>query len=190
MLVALDLFSQYGYSDVSIERIATNVGIKAPSIYKHYSSKREILISIMQRGTDLFLEKIRKCSPFENSDYEENEKELDFGVGLSKLGVYIFQLFLRDEYIAKVRKIISVEIYKNEDMMRLYIRQYIEVPLQKHRELITNLPIKEEDIGILSFAFYSPIYMALKICDSNPEREGEMLALLNNTYAHFSKLVQ
>lgn len=178
------MFSNYGYSDVSMEKIATKVGIKAPSVYKHYKSKNEILVSIMQTGKERFVEKIKECSYMNNADDED-----DFSKKLGKIGVYIFQLFLRDEYIAKVRKLISVEIYKNKEMMSLYMKQYIEEPLQKHREFITNLPIKEEDAAILAFAFYSPIYMALKICDSDPNREEEMLNMLRDTYTHFNKLV-
>ncbi|MDY3007381.1 TetR/AcrR family transcriptional regulator, partial [Anaerococcus porci] len=39
---ALFLFSKFGYSDVSMKDIANEVGIKAPSIYKHFKSKEEI----------------------------------------------------------------------------------------------------------------------------------------------------
>ena len=41
-LNSLELFSTYGYSDVSMEKIAKEVGIKAPSIYKHFKSKKTI----------------------------------------------------------------------------------------------------------------------------------------------------
>lgn len=39
---ALRLFSQSGYDAVSVERIASAVGIKAPSLYKHFKSKQEV----------------------------------------------------------------------------------------------------------------------------------------------------
>ena len=37
---ALRLFSQKGYDAVSVEQNANAVGIKAPSLYKHYKSKQ------------------------------------------------------------------------------------------------------------------------------------------------------
>ena len=37
---ALSLFSKKGYEAVSVEQIAKAVGIKAPSLYKHYKSKQ------------------------------------------------------------------------------------------------------------------------------------------------------
>ena len=39
--------SKKGYDSVSIRTIASNVGIKESSIYNHYSSKKEILMSIL-----------------------------------------------------------------------------------------------------------------------------------------------
>lgn len=41
------LFSQSGYDAVSVERIASAVGIKAPSLYKHFKSKQEIFDAIV-----------------------------------------------------------------------------------------------------------------------------------------------
>ena len=40
LLEALRLFSQRGYDAVSVEQIAQAVGIRAPSLYKHYKGKR------------------------------------------------------------------------------------------------------------------------------------------------------
>ena len=48
---ALKLFAQKGYESVSVIEIAEAVGIKAPSLYKHYKSKRDIFDSILNKGT-------------------------------------------------------------------------------------------------------------------------------------------
>ena len=44
--VALDLFSKKGYGNVYVGQIAEGVGIKAPSLYKHYKSKQDIFEAI------------------------------------------------------------------------------------------------------------------------------------------------
>ena len=51
LLEALRLFSQRGYDAVSVEQIAAAVGIKAPSLYKHYKSKRDIFDAIFEETT-------------------------------------------------------------------------------------------------------------------------------------------
>lgn len=58
---ALRLFSQSGYDAVSVERIASAVGIKAPSLYKHFKSKQEIFDAIVAktyRRYDIFTDGI------------------------------------------------------------------------------------------------------------------------------------
>ena len=46
---ALKLFAKSGYDAVGVAEIADAVQIKAPSLYKHYKSKREIFESIIER---------------------------------------------------------------------------------------------------------------------------------------------
>ena len=45
---AVQLFSKEGYEAVSVDQIAKAVGIKAPSLYKHYKNKRDIFDSILR----------------------------------------------------------------------------------------------------------------------------------------------
>ena len=49
LLEALRLFSKRGYDAVGVEQIASAVGIKAPSLYKHYKSKQDIFDAIVEK---------------------------------------------------------------------------------------------------------------------------------------------
>ena len=66
---ALKLFSLNGYEAVSVEQIANAVGIKAPSLYKHYKGKRDIFNHILERMNEMDLERAKK--------YEMPEGNLD-----------------------------------------------------------------------------------------------------------------
>ncbi|MCR4717345.1 MAG: TetR/AcrR family transcriptional regulator, partial [Lachnospiraceae bacterium] len=44
---ALTLFSEKGYANVFVNDIAERVGIKAPSLYKHYKNKQAIFDAII-----------------------------------------------------------------------------------------------------------------------------------------------
>ena len=46
---ALILFAEKGYSAVFVNDIADAVGIKAPSLYKHYKGKQDIFDSCVQK---------------------------------------------------------------------------------------------------------------------------------------------
>lgn len=52
---ALRLFSQSGYDAVSVERIASAVGIKVPSLYKHFKSKQEIFVLSLRKRTAVMI---------------------------------------------------------------------------------------------------------------------------------------
>ena len=46
---ALTLFSEKGYASVFVADIAKAVGIKAPSLYKHYKSKQDIFRTCLHK---------------------------------------------------------------------------------------------------------------------------------------------
>ena len=48
LIASIKLFSQHGYSEVSMRNIARAVGIKVPSIYNHFESKQAILDAIYE----------------------------------------------------------------------------------------------------------------------------------------------
>ena len=56
---ALTLFSEKGYANVFVSEIAERVGIKAPSLYKHYKSKQAIFGAIIEEMHRRFLEQAK-----------------------------------------------------------------------------------------------------------------------------------
>ena len=51
---ALTLFSEKGFANVFVNEIAERVGIKAPSLYKHYKSKQAIFDAIIDEMNHRF----------------------------------------------------------------------------------------------------------------------------------------
>ena len=51
---ALLLFAQKGYHAVSVQEIARAVGIRAPSLYNHFDSKRAIFDAIIHDMTETY----------------------------------------------------------------------------------------------------------------------------------------
>ena len=56
---ALTLFSEKGYANVFVGDIAERVGIKAPSLYKHYKSKKAIFDAIIDKMNASFAEQAK-----------------------------------------------------------------------------------------------------------------------------------
>ncbi|QSE72526.1 TetR/AcrR family transcriptional regulator [Rhodococcus sp. PSBB049] len=55
LAVAKRLFVERGYSKTSMAAIAEEIGIAAPSLYWHFSSKEEILFSLIEQDLDRFI---------------------------------------------------------------------------------------------------------------------------------------
>ena len=51
---ALELFSNRGYDAVSVGEIASAVGIKAASLYNHYSGKQAIFDAIVEKSVERY----------------------------------------------------------------------------------------------------------------------------------------
>ena len=43
LYAALDLFAEKGYDGVGVDLIAENAGLKGPSLYRHYNTKRKLV---------------------------------------------------------------------------------------------------------------------------------------------------
>lgn len=63
---AVKIFFERGYSAATVREIASELGIKAGSIYNHYTSKQEILVDLMVRTLDELIvgldEAIAECN--------------------------------------------------------------------------------------------------------------------------------
>ena len=55
---ALTLFAENGYDGTSVEQIANIVGIKAPSLYKHYKGKEDILNALIDSAEARYEERM------------------------------------------------------------------------------------------------------------------------------------
>lgn len=117
---ALDLFSKKGYDSVSVRTVASEVGIKESSIYNHYSSKKDILMSILNyfeeyfKGNPLDDENIRKL-------LEENPEEF------YHQGSEMFKQQIFEEKILKIMKLIFVQMYQIDEVKEFFLREILGV---------------------------------------------------------------
>ena len=115
---ALDLFSKKGYDSVSVRTIASEVGIKESSIYNHYSSKKDILMPILNyfeeyfKGNPLDDENIRKL-------LEENPEEF------YHQGSEMFKQQIFEEKILKIMKLIFVQMYQIDEVKEFFLREIL-----------------------------------------------------------------
>lgn len=190
---ALTLFSEKGYANVFVGDIAEAVGIKAPSLYKHYKSKKAIFDAIIDLMDQRFAEQA-KAMQINGSDAVA-DAEIYKGLPeeqLLKLGRQFFLYFLHDDYNQKFRKMLTLEQFHDEDLAKIYSRIYVDEPLYYQGMLfgfmVTSGILKTDNVQIMTLHFYAPIYYLLTICDREPDREPEALKLLDDHIKQFDRI--
>ena len=190
---ALTLFSEKGYANVYVADIAERVGIKAPSLYKHYKNKQAIFDAIIQEMNRRFLEEAGALQI--NGANAEIDAEIYKHISeeqLIALGNNLFLYFLHDDYTRRFRKMLTIEQFHDENLAAAYMKQYVDEPLSYQGMLfglmVSSGVLQTENVGIMTLHFYAPIYMLLTICDREPEREKEALKTLEAHIRQFNKL--
>ena len=190
---ALTLFSEKGYANVFVGDIADRVGIKAPSLYKHYTSKKAIFEAIIDEMNRRFAEQAKAMQ------INGTDAAADAGIyktlpedQLLKLGREFFLYYLHDDYNRKFRKMLTLEQFQNQELAKVYSKLYVDDPLSYQGMLfgfmVTAGVLKTDNVRVMTLHFYSPIYFMLTICDREPEREPEMLKLLDEHITQFDRL--
>ena len=175
---ALKLFSVNGYEAVTVEQIATAVGVKAPSLYKHYKSKRDIFDSIVERMNEMDLEQAKEYDMPEGTLEETAEAYRD--VPLEKVRVYTKAMFLywtEEEFSSCFRKLLTLEQYRDAGMARLY-QQYLSTgPLEYMTDIFRSMSDSDETARQLALEFYGPIYLLYGVYDDTRDRAGTLAAI-------------
>ena len=190
---ALELFSTSGYDGATVEDIAAAVGIKAASLYKHYKGKQHIFDSILEKSVDGYREQMEKFG-VDGFDYKKDlaryaNMKLET---LINTGTSLFLYFLHDETARKLRRMLTIEQYKNPVASKLFTEQYIDDPLDYQGALfkafIGQGAMKNIDFDIAAAHFYAPVYLMLCLCDNRPEQEPGALDFIRRHITQFGSL--
>lgn len=172
---ALKLFAQKGYEAVGVTEIAEAVGIKAPSLYKHYKNKRAIFDSILKRVEEMDAEQAQDYDMPEKTIEESAESYRD--ISLEKISAFTKAMFLHwteEEFSGCFRKLLTLEQYKNPEMGRLY-RQYIsDGPVQYMSDIFLSMTNSEAEALQAALEFYGPMYLLYSLYDSTSAKEYVM----------------
>lgn len=190
---ALTLFSEKGYANVYVGDIAARVGIKAPSLYKHYKSKQAIFDAILAKMDERFMDQakalnINGANPIPDAEIYKHMSEEK----LLELGKSLFLYYLHDDYTQKIRKMLTIEQFKDKRLSDVYMEMYVDEPLRYQSALLGLVTaggmLTTDNVDIMTLHFYSPIYLLLTMCDRDPSREPEALKMLEAHIKQFDKL--
>jgi len=117
---AIDLFSEYGYSNTSTKQISEHAGVSEGSIFRKFKNKEELLLAILEPLTHEILP--QDLDRFSNIATEDTQ--LNLNSFLTKI--------IQDR----------ITLYKdNHKIMKIFLNEFIYDP-QVHDRLIETIPNK------------------------------------------------
>ena len=168
LIESLKLFAIKGYSDVFLNDIAEKVGIKAPSIYKHFKNKKDIFESCIEKFEERMNEKrLQLLLPINNEKLDpyllkSREEIIDIALKL-------LEFHLTDDVASNFRKMLLIERSRSSEINAIYVKTFITNPLfyqeNVFKMLINENKFKKGDSKLMALKFYSPIYFILQKYD-------------------------
>ena len=191
---SLDLFSVKGFEATSISQIANAVGIRKASLYSHFENKQAILDALVKDVLDQYAER----SIFAKADWDEYDGAEDKSAltpdAAAQMILGQIRYILHDPHISKARKMLAMEQFRNAELAKLQTKQnYTDVMryftgLVKH--LIRNGILTDDDPEIMAAQLCLPISTWINLCDREPDREPEVVELVNKHIRQFFRVYQ
>ena len=174
---ALTLFAENGYDGTGVEQIAEKVGIKAPSLYKHFKGKEDILNAIIDNSEAHYEESFGS----EQHIGEIPESRNDFV--RATMGRIAFTMH------DQIRKFLVQEQFRNERLAEITTRHQL-VGIQKMYERIIEGMMKgglfsNDDPALLSIELVSPAVLWVSKADRQPQYEQEIMDSIEKHIRHF-----
>lgn len=181
--VSLELFSQKGYSAVSIRDICKYVEIKESSVYYHFEHKQSIFDELLNMFTEIAK---GMMTQLENGLADGQNS---FSDGFNSVANCFFEQYLMDDFCNKVMRIMFIEQFNNEDVRKLYQHWLMDEPLNFQRKIFSVLTsagmITNCDSEYLAIKYYAPIYFyAQKWLFSGELTEENKALFRTDAYKH------
>jgi len=195
MREALDLFSTKGYDAVSVRDIARAVGVKESSLYNHFTNKQDIFNSIINeyamRGQEFFY-RMRLLG--EDKQFTVDDRAVGIYKNmtpeqLTEVAGQIFEFYFTDEINVKLRKMLTLEQYRNRRIRALFRELSFDSSIDFQAKLFEGMIragcFVPADPYILALEFFSPMFLLFYKFDNNEQSLAEAKDLFTRHIRHF-----
>ena len=156
--ISLQLFSQKGYSAVSIRDICKIVEIKESSVYYHFKNKQAIFDELLlrfQRIAESMMQQLETSLTDSNISLSGNF--------YSNMCESFFENYLMDDFCNKIMRLLLIEQQNNEQAQSLYKKWLFDEPLKFQNKIFAMLTqfgiVTDGNSQYLAIKYYSPIFM-------------------------------
>lgn len=178
---ALTLFAENGYDGTSVEQIASIVGIKAPSLYKHYKGKEDILNALIDSA------EVRYDEMFGSENHigriPENREEF------IKVTMGRVTFTMKDPIIRKIRMLLVQEQFRNERISEVTTKHQLDGIQGMFAKIIKGMMdagiVVKDDPKLLAVELTAPAVLQIARSDRQPQCEEECLECIERHLWHF-----
>ena len=189
---ALDLFSVQGFEATSLSQIADAVGIRKASLYSHFENKQAILDALVRDVLDRYAQ---RCI-FAKTDwdkYEDAEEEPALTLdSAAQMIMGQIRYILHDPHISRARKMLVMEQFQNAELAKLQTKQNYTDVMRYFTGLVKCLirsgVLIGDDSEIMAAQLCLPISVWINLCDREPNREPEVMELVDRHIRQFFRL--
>jgi AcrR family transcriptional regulator len=181
---ALELFSQKGYDGTNIKEIMVSLGLVKTAMYRHFESKEEIWNTLLDRLIKYYEER------FGSSEHlppvPESLEEL------FAMTMRLVNFTIHDETVVMTRKLLTVEQFRDDRARTLATKHFLNSLTEMFTHVFSGMMdkglLRQDDPGMVAFAYTMPISALIHLCDREPEKIDEALERIEAFCRHFMKV--
>ena len=181
---ALTLFAENGYDGTSVEQIANIVGIKAPSLYKHYKGKEDILNALIDSAEERY--EVMFGSEKNIGEVPESREEF------IKVTMERISFTMRDPIIRKTRMLLVQEQFRNERISEVTTRHQLDGIQRMFAKIIKGMMdegiVVKDDPKLLAAELTAPAVLQIARSDRQPQCEKDCMEYIEKHLRHFCKV--
>ena len=186
---SLELFSVQGFEATSVAQIADAVGIRKASLYSHFESKQAILDALVEE----VLGQYETRSLFARTDWEKETGSLPVTADAAvQMILGQIRYILHDSTVSRARRMLVIEQFRNPELAKLQTKQNYSDVLQYFTGLVKQLirrgVLAGDDPEIMAAQLCLPISVWINLVDREPEREAEVMELVERHIRQFFRL--
>ena len=181
---ALTLFAEKGYDGTGVDLIAERVGIKGPSLYKHYKGKEEILNALIDVAEERYEEMF---GSEKNIGKIPKDREEFIKVTMERIS-----FTMRDPMIRKIRMLLVQEQFRNERISEVTTRHQLDGIQRMFARILKEMMdagiVVKDDPELLAVELTAPAVLQIAKSDRQPQCEEECMEYIEKHMRHFCKV--
>lgn len=167
---ALTVFSEKGYEGALLRDISAALGITKPALYKHFESKEALWNAMVDSVERYYSEHIGAVCDVRIPDNWEEFRELSLRQ---------INFTLRDETVRRVRRLLTVEQYRDKRVSFLATRHFVTDIEGRFTKIFAGMMekglVKATEPELLAFQYTAPVTVMIHYCDREPDKEEEIM---------------